>query len=134
VSVRLPDYDGLRDAVALILDDSTGTRFAYRDEGLMRSAFARPSNLVAYDPEADAFAAAASLAYGVGRNHALVDGNKRAAAAALMITLMLNGWRLDTSQRSVIDTFTALADGRLEEAGLAEWARSNAVDDPRFTP
>ncbi|TRO95716.1 type II toxin-antitoxin system death-on-curing family toxin [Glycocaulis profundi] len=134
MSVRLPDYDGFRDAVALILEDSTGTRFAYRDEALMQSAFARPSNLLAYDPQADAFAAAASMAYGVGRNHALVDGNKRAAAAALMITLMLNGWRLDASQRLVIDTFTALAEGALDEAGLAEWARANAVSDARFTP
>ena len=61
-----------------------------RDAGLLESALARPLNLVAYgDPDVCELAAA----YGVGlaKNHAFVDGNKRAAFLAVGLFLRLNG-------------------------------------------
>src|SRR3546814_12112128 len=51
-----------------------------RDENLLQSALARPQQLYAYgDPPPDLAALAASLAHGIARNHAFVDGNKRSA-------------------------------------------------------
>ena len=50
-----------------------------RDHGLFESAMARPQNLAAYgDPAAAELAA--SYAFGIARNHAFIDGNKRTAA------------------------------------------------------
>ncbi|HET7597636.1 MAG TPA: type II toxin-antitoxin system death-on-curing family toxin, partial [Burkholderiales bacterium] len=62
-----------------------------RDEGLLESALARPQQLHAYgDPAPDLAELAASLAYGLARNHPFVDGNKRTAAVACETFIELN--------------------------------------------
>ncbi len=51
-----------------------------RDEGLLLSALARPQNLFAYSKKTpDISALAASLTYGIAKNHPFIDGNKRTA-------------------------------------------------------
>ncbi|MGJ3231942.1 MAG: type II toxin-antitoxin system death-on-curing family toxin [Oceanicaulis sp.] len=134
MSPRLPDRAGFVDVLGEILHETTGTPLQFRDEGLLESAFARPENRLAYGEDADVCALAASLAYGLSSNHPLVDGNKRAAAAGFLITLFLNGLRLDASQSEVIDTFLALAAGELDEEGLAEWARARLLQDETCSP
>jgi death-on-curing protein len=128
----LPDYAGFLAVVADILAETAGTPLQLRDEGLLRSAFARPDHLAAYGPAPHPCEAAAALAYGIARNHPFVDGNKRAAAAAFLITLLLNGLRLDVTQTDLAERFEALAAGALDEAALARWAQDNTVSDPRF--
>ena len=96
-----------------------------RDEGLLESALARPLNLVAYgDPDVADLAAA----YGVGlaKNHAFVDGNKRAAFLAVGLFLRLNGHRLMASQADATVTMLGVAAGELDEAGFAQWLRTNS--------
>lgn len=132
MSPRLPDRAGFVDVLGEILHETTGTPLQFRDEGLLESAFARPENRLAYGDEADACALAAALAFGLARNHPLVDGNKRAATAGFLITLFLNGLRLDASQSALVDTFTSLASGALDEDGLADWARARIVPDESF--
>ncbi len=55
-----------------------------RDAGLLASALDRQKNKFAYG-EADLAALAAAVAFGLSRNHPFVDGNKRAAFAALIV-------------------------------------------------
>ena len=50
-----------------------------RDEGLLDSALARPQNAHAYNSERGLASLAASYGFGVAKNHAFVDGKKRAA-------------------------------------------------------
>ena len=51
-----------------------------RDEGLLLSALTRPKNLLAYSEQTpDISALAASLAFGIAKNHPFIDGNKRTA-------------------------------------------------------
>jgi death-on-curing protein len=97
-----------------------------RDAGLLDSALQRPRNLAAYG-EPDAAALAASLAYGIARNHPFVDGNKRTAFVAGAVFLELNGFRVTMSEADVVLTILALAAGELAEDGLADWFRANAV-------
>ena len=95
-----------------------------RDEGLLDSALARPHQLHAYgDPPPDIAALAASLAYGLARNHPFVDGNKRTAAVACETFVMLNGATLDVDDLTLYPVYLALAEGRLTEAEFAEWLR-----------
>ena len=69
-----------------------------RDETLLESALARPQQLFAYgEPPPDLAALAASLAFGLARNHPFVDGNKRTALVAYFTFLSLNGAELDAS-------------------------------------
>lgn len=95
-----------------------------RDMGLLESALARPQNLAAYgDP--DVTELAASLAFGIAKNHPFVDGNKRTALVALETFLALNGEELTADDVQCVLTIQSLAAGELSEATLAEWIRKN---------
>lgn len=95
-----------------------------RDLGLFESAMARPQNLVAYG-KPDMAALAAAYAFGLARNHAFIDGNKRTAAVVSLMFLRLNGWQGVVSQAEVVETFLALAAGALTEDALADWFRAH---------
>src|SRR5215813_7433105 len=86
-----------------------------RDEGLLESALARPQNAYAYTPEITIPDLAASYAFGLAKNHAFVDGNKRAAFLSIGLFLAINGYRLQADQVDAIQTMLALASGDLNE-------------------
>jgi death-on-curing protein len=97
-----------------------------RDEGLFETALARPQNLFAYEGVDDVARLAAAYAFGLAKNHAFVDGNKRIAFIACAMFLRLNGLRLVAEQSEAVLTFLALAAGDLDEKALADWVRKHA--------
>jgi death-on-curing protein len=97
-----------------------------RDTSLLERAVAWPRNLWSYHPDASIFELAASLGYGLIRNHAFVDGNKRTGLLAINAFLHLNGYRFDPAQMDEVKTILALAAGEMEEAELAEWQKANS--------
>ena len=114
-------------ALLLLHDESLaehGGATGLRDEGLLDSALARPLNLNAYGTP-DFANLAASYAIGLAKNHAFVDGNKRAAFLAAGLFLHLNGYRLSVSQADATLTMLAVAAGEMDEAGFADWLRRN---------
>ena len=101
-----------------------------RDEALIDSALARPQQLFAYgDPPPDLAALAASLAYGIARNHPFVDGNKRTAAVACETFIRLNSGALQADDLELYPVYIALAEGSLTEDELAAWLRAHLVLD-----
>jgi death-on-curing protein len=115
------------DAILAIHDEQIaehGGAAALRDEGLLRSALARPLNLVAYG-KPDVAALAAAYGYGIALNHPFVDGNKRVALVAMETFLSLNGWQLSASDEDCVLMILRLADGALAEEALAEWLRNH---------
>ena len=60
-----------------------------RDRGLLESAILRPVNQWHYG-QTDLAALAGPYAFGLARNHAFVDGNKRIAFHAMMVFLRSN--------------------------------------------
>lgn len=96
-----------------------------RDEGLLESALARPQNTHAYNSSATLAELAASYGYGVAKNHAFLDGNKRAAFLCIGLFLAINGSRLIASQIDAIETMLALAAGTVTEQELALWIGLN---------
>jgi death-on-curing protein len=97
-----------------------------RDEGLLESALARPRQLAAYG-KPDFAELAASYGFGLAKNHAFVDGNKRAAFLAVGLFLALNGYRLNASQPDATLTVMALAAGELNEEEFGRWIRANSA-------
>lgn len=93
-----------------------------RDPNALESALARPQNLAAYE-EPDAAALAASYAFGIARNHAFVDGNKRTAWVIARLFLAANGVGLKFEREGAITAMLALAAGELSEEELADWFR-----------
>jgi death on curing protein len=101
-----------------------------RDQGLFESAMDRPRNLFAYsDPPATLFQLAATYAFGLAKNHAFVDGNKRTAFVVCLSFLRQNGLFLVASQEDRYLTFYALAAGDLSEAELASWLEQHSQRD-----
>ena len=99
-----------------------------RDESLLDSALARPQQLHAYgDPPPDLADLAASLGFGVARNHPFLDGNKRTAAVACETFIVLNGAVLAADNVALYPVYLALAEGSLPEADLAAWLRNHIV-------
>lgn len=95
-----------------------------RDEALLESALARPQQLFSYgEPPPDLAALAASLAFGLARNHPFVDGNKRTAAVACETFLALNDVLLEASDLELYPQYIGLAEGNLDEQAFAHWLR-----------
>lgn len=93
--------------------------FDVRDMGGLESAGARPQTTVF---GADAYSTldekAAALAHSVGRNHALVDGNKRLALAGLIAFYGLNGRELTLTNDEAYELTIKIAIGELNEVTL----------------
>jgi death-on-curing protein len=133
----------LEKALVLALHDRQlaehGGTSGVRDEGLLESALARPQQLYAYgDPAPDLADLAASLAYGLARNHPFVDGNKRTAAVACETFIELNEAKLEAGDLELYPQYLALAEGKLSEPDFAAWLRSrtrgaagNKAHEPR---
>lgn len=98
-----------------------------RDEGLLDSALARPLNAHAYNPDCTLADLAASYGFGLAKNHAFLDGNKRAAFLSIGIFLSINSYKLVAGQVDAIQTILAVAAGDLDERGLAAWIQNNIV-------
>jgi death-on-curing protein len=95
-----------------------------RDEGMLRSALERPINKWRYE-QAPLAELASAYAFGLAKNHAFVDGNKRIAFMAMMTFLRKNNvpFAPDPAQSTTI--ILALAAGEVSEESLTRWIRDN---------
>lgn len=93
-----------------------------RDENALESAIAWPLNRANYGT-VDAAALAASLAFGLARNHPFVDGNKRSAWVGARLFLRLNHLAIRFDKADATIMVQRLAAGELEEGEVAAWFR-----------
>jgi death on curing protein len=96
-----------------------------RDAGLLDSALMRAENVAAYDENADVYMLAAAYAFGLVKNHAFIDGNKRTAFVAMRMFLLLNGYNLASSHVENVVMMLKLAGGDMSEEELITWLRAN---------
>lgn len=95
-----------------------------RDAGLLESALARPENLFHYG-KPTIFDLAASYGFGLVKNHAFIDGNKRIGFAVAVLFLELNGCRFQATEADATLRTLALAAGEMNEADCAVWLQAN---------
>jgi death on curing protein len=95
-----------------------------RDEGMLRSALERPINKWTYE-QAPLPELAAAYAFGLAKNHAFVDGNKRIAFMAMMTFLHKNGVPFAPDQAEATKIILSLAAGEVSEESLTRWIRDN---------
>ena len=100
-----------------------------RDEGMLRSALERPFNKWQYE-QADLAVLAAAYAFGLAKNHAFVDGNKRIAFMTMVVFLRKNGVRFAPDQGQSTKIILALAAGEVSEESLTRWIRDNWPPEP----
>lgn len=101
-----------------------------RDRGMLESALGRPQNKFAYGEHGIA-ALAATYAFDIARNHPFIDGNKRAALAAMIVFFNLNDIDLLVPQADMTAAILAVAAGEAEEEILAGWLRDHLAEPKR---
>ena len=103
----------------------------FNDEGLFLGALHRPLNRWHYgqggDTPPDLFDLAAAYGYGLIKNHAFRDGNKRTGASACLLFLRANGREVAARPAQLVTVFVAVARGRVSGEALACWLRCRAV-------
>jgi death-on-curing protein len=100
-----------------------------RDDGMLRSALERPINKWQYEQAdldaSDLATLAAAYAFGLAKNHAFVDGNKRAAFMTMVVFLRKNDVHFAPDQAHATAIMISLAAGEVSEQSLARWIRDN---------
>ena len=93
-----------------------------RDEALLDSAINAPFQ--SFDG-VDAFPSlqqkAARLGYGLIKNHAFIDGNKRIGVHCMLVFLSLNGIELDYTQSELYTVILDIASGKQSFEDLLKW-------------
>ena len=95
-----------------------------RDEGMLRSALDRSVNKWNYEA-AELPELAAAYAFGLAKNHAFVDGNKRIAFMSMVVFLRKNRIRFSPDPAHATAIMISLAAGEVSEESLARWIRDN---------
>lgn len=101
-----------------------GGAFGLRDDNALKSALARAENKAHYgDPTIQELAAA--YVFGIARNHAFVDGNKRTAIVAAGAFLIINGYALTADNGTLYEFVMGVAAGEIDEIGATAFLRDH---------
>lgn len=104
------------------LIEETGGSDGLRDEGLLDSALNAPfQSFGGTDSFPSIQQKAARLGFGLVKNHAFVDGNKRIGAHIMLVFLALNKIELDYTQDELSDTILAIAAEEKDFQDLLQW-------------
>jgi len=97
------------------------------NEGSFLSALAKPAQTYAYKTSADYADLAATLAYGLIKNHPFIDGNKRTALIASFSFLKKNNYEVIASEYEAFIIFEGVAEDKISQQELAEWFSQNIL-------
>ena len=104
------------------LIEESGGSDEVRDIGLLKSAINNPFQTfggVELYPSIQE--KAARLCFGIVKNHALVDGNKRLGTHVMLVFLWLNGYTLEYQDEEMINIILDLASGKITADQLMSW-------------
>ena len=116
---------------ALVLHDRLlalhGGAAGLRDDTLLKSALARPRQLLAYAESVDIVDMATAYTAGIVRDHPFVDGNKRTGFVVGILFLELNGYRFTASEAGAAKAVLELAAGKLDETSYSTFLQTNVT-------
>jgi death-on-curing protein len=91
---------------------------------MLRSALQRPVNKWRYE-QSELAELASAYAFGLAKNRAFVDGNKRTAFMAMMVFLHKNSVAFQPEPAHATTIILSLAAGEVSEESLTRWVRDN---------
>ena len=104
------------------LINETGGSLGVRDENLLDSALSSPFQGFAGEEVFPTMQQkAARLCFGLVKNHAFIDGNKRIGAHCMLVFLALNGIDLDYTQQELSNIILDVAAGKIDCEDLVNW-------------
>ena len=98
------------------------TRYGIDHRSLIESALARPHHAAIYE-EADIIRQAATLLFGLIKNHPWLGGNKRTATTILRRFLELNGYGKNWSVADQIELVLAVESDKWKVDEIENWLR-----------
>jgi death on curing protein len=104
-------------------------RYGVFDRTLIESALARPQQALAYS-EADAYEQAATLCYGLIKNHPWVGGDKRTATYLTESFLRRNGLTIRASLDAMLELMLAIESDQWDLTRIADWMRRHTIGFP----
>jgi len=111
------------------LIEKTGGFLGIRDENLIESAIAAPFQFLnGKEMYPSIQQKAARLGYGLIKNHAFVDGNKRIGTHVMLIFLELNNIEIKYSQQELSDVIMKVADGQYDFKELVCWILEHELE------
>ena len=102
------------------------TRYGVFDRALAESALARPEQAAAYEG-ADLIRQAATLCYGLIKNHPWIGGNKRTATALVDEFLYRNGLNLAAPAAGLVELVLAVEAERWQVDEVEAWLRQHVL-------
>lgn len=104
-----------------------GGSYGVRDEGLIKSALARPqATFGGEDLYETLFEKAAALYHSLMFNHAFLDGNKRTTVTTTARFLACNGCELEVGQKELVDFAIKVENDHLSLEKISEWLERNS--------
>ncbi len=104
------------------LIETTGGSAGIRDKDMLDSALNNPfQTFGGTELYPSIQAKAARLCFGLVKNHAMIDGNKRLGTHVMLVFLALNGYELSYEQKELSDIILALASGNIDEQEILKW-------------
>lgn len=108
------------------LIEKTGGSYGLRDRGLLESAvFSAQSSFGESEAYPTVEEKAARLMYALTKNHSFVDGNKRIGVLVMLMTLSLNGIKIEFTQTDLIELGLSVASGEWDYNNILEFIRKS---------
>ena len=102
------------------------THYGVFSRELVASALGRPQHAAAYD-KADLIQQAATLLFGLIKNHPWVGGNKRTATALTQLFLKRNGLKIVAPNDDILELVTAIENDAWRTSEIEIWLRDHVV-------
>ena len=110
------------------LIEATGGSDGIRDANLLESALESPFQSYSGEELYPSIQAkAARLCYGLVKNHAMIDGNKRIGVHAMLVFLTLNGYEVEYTQKELSDLILDVAANRKQFEDILQWLLMHQV-------
>lgn len=106
----------------------TGGTDSIRDEGLLDSALNTPfQSFDGIDSFPSIQQKAARLGFGLIKNHAFVDGNKRIGTHVMLVFLALNGIELEYTQEELINMILSVTSNNCSFENMVKWIVNHQI-------
>lgn len=110
-----------------IIEASGGSK-GFHNEGLIKSALARPlHSVMGGDAYPDIFSKAAALLDAIANNHGFRDGNKRTAMAAAVLYLEQNDMKVAFTNQEYEDIMLHVVNDKPPISEIKEWLEQHIV-------
>ena len=111
-----------------VLPENGGGDDGIRDDGLIRSALAKPQNLMSYGSSKPTIAElAATYCYGLIKNHGFIDGNKRTGLVVFVTFVRKNGCYYHADRQDEESMVLGVSKGYNSQEELSSWIRETLL-------